>query len=116
MGPAYLLCSAWLWLLGRDPTSLKARYIIKSLRGLRYDHEVETEVGHFVMGGAAQRQEQPSQRLVLKEMWKDSTMRLQLISCLVLQMAQQLSGINAVFYYSTTFFEGVYVATVSLLS
>jgi SP family facilitated glucose transporter-like MFS transporter 3 len=26
------------WLLGRDPSSLKARYIIKRLRGLRYDH------------------------------------------------------------------------------
>jgi len=36
------------WLLGRDPSSLKARYIIKHLRGLRYDEEVETEVGHFV--------------------------------------------------------------------
>jgi len=43
------------WLLGRDPSSLKARYIIKQLRGLRYDHQVETEVGHFVMGGAAQK-------------------------------------------------------------
>jgi SP family facilitated glucose transporter-like MFS transporter 3 len=95
------------WLLGRDPNSLKARYIIKKLRGLRHDHEVETEVGHYVMGGAAQGSEQPSQSNVLKEMMSHSKIRLMLISCLVLQMAQQLSGSNAVFYYSTAFFEGV---------
>jgi len=95
------------WLLGRDPSSLKARYIIKRLRGLRYDHEVETEVGHFVMGGAAQRQEQTSQMAVLAEMWSQPKIRLLLVSSLILQMSQQFSGINAVFYYSTSFFEGV---------
>ena len=95
------------WLLGRDPNSLKARYIIKRLRGLRYDHEVETEVGHFVMGGAAQRQEKTSQMEVLKEMWEQKKIRLLLLSSLVLQTAQQFSGINAVFYYSTSFFDGV---------
>jgi SP family facilitated glucose transporter-like MFS transporter 3 len=95
------------WLLGRDSKSLKARYIIKRLRGLRYDHEVETEVGHFMMGGVAQRQGQTSQIAVLREMWGQSKTRLLLCSSLVLQMAQQFSGINAVFYYSTAFFEGV---------
>ena len=95
------------WLLGRDPKSLKARYIIKRLRGLRYDHEVETEVGHLVMGGAAQRQEQVSPIAVFGEMWRQPKIRKLLLSALALQMAQQLSGINAVFYYSTSFFEGV---------
>lgn len=95
------------WLLGRDPKSLKARYIVKRLRGLRYDHEVETEIGHFVMGGAAQRQESTSQVEVLKEMLSNTKTRTLLISSLFLQMAQQFSGINAVFYYSTSFFEGV---------
>lgn len=95
------------WLLGRDPKSLKARYIIKRLRGLRYDHEVEIEVGHFVMGGDAQKQEQSSQLAVLREMWHQDKIRVLLASSLVLQLSQQLCGINAVFYYSTTFFEGV---------
>jgi len=95
------------WLLGRDPNSLKARFIIKQLRGLRYDHEVETEVGHFVMGGAAQRTEQTSQKDILKEMMSRNKIRLLLMSALVLQMGQQFSGINAVFYYSTAFFDGV---------
>ena len=30
-----------------------------------------------------------------------------LLSCLALHVSQQLCGINAVFYYSTTFFDGV---------
>jgi SP family facilitated glucose transporter-like MFS transporter 3 len=95
------------WLLNRDPNSLRARYIIKRLRGLRYDHEVEAEVGNFVIGEAAQRQDSPSQGSVLKEMISHRKLRMLLGSCLVLQMAQQFCGINAVFYYSTSFFEGV---------
>ena len=107
-----LICAPFLlesprWLLARDPNSLKARYIIKKLRGLRHDHEVETEVGHFVMGGAAQRQESQSSFAVLGEMFSHRKLRILLVSSLVLQAAQQLSGINAVFYYSTSFFDGV---------
>lgn len=104
---ASLLLESPRWLLGRDPKSLKARYIIKRLRGLRYDHEVETEVGHFILGGSAQRQEKTSQFDVLAEMWSQPRIRFLLLSSLFLQMAQQLSGINAVFYYSSTFFKGV---------
>ena len=43
------------WLLNRDPKSSKARYVIKQLRGLRHDYEVEQEVGHFVVGCDKQR-------------------------------------------------------------
>jgi len=95
------------WLLGRDPKSLKARYILKRLRGLRYDHEVETELGHMVMGGAAQQQEQTSTIAVLSDMWSQPRVRKLLLASFVLQAAQQFSGINAVFYYSTSFFQGV---------
>jgi SP family facilitated glucose transporter-like MFS transporter 3 len=95
------------WLLGRDAKSLKARYIIKRLRGLRYDHEVETEVGYFVMGEHAQHADSTSPSAVLREIWGQPKIRKLLASSLVLQAGQQLCGINAVFYYSTTFFEGV---------
>lgn len=95
------------WLLSRDPKSLKARYIIKNLRGLRHDHEVETEVGLLLVGGDAQKQDQESQIAVLREMWSRRKIRTLLLSALVLQISQQLCGINAVFYYSTMFFEGV---------
>ena len=69
--------------------------------------KVETEIGHLVMGGAAQRQEQTSTWAVLQEMIDQPKIRTLLLSALFLQMAQQFSGINAVFYYSTTFFDGV---------
>mmetsp|Transcript_20187 Transcript_20187/g.36653 ORF Transcript_20187/g.36653 Transcript_20187/m.36653 type:complete len:649 (+) Transcript_20187:80-2026(+) len=109
---AQLLLSPFLlesprWLLGRDPRSLKARYIIKQLRGMRYDHEVESEVENFILGGAAQRSESVSQWAILSEMVSHSKLRMLFASSLILQMAQQLCGINAVFYYSTSFFEGV---------
>lgn len=97
------------WLLNRDPDSPKARYIIKQLRGLRYDHEVEQEVGNFLMGSDKQRvdNETSSQYDIVKEMWDKPKIRKLLISSLILQVSQQLCGINAVFYYSTSFFEGI---------
>jgi SP family facilitated glucose transporter-like MFS transporter 3 len=109
---AQLLLSPFLlesprWLLGRDPRSLKARYIIKQLRGMRYDHEVDSEVENFIIGGAAQRSESVSQWAILSEMVSHNRLRVLFASSLILQMAQQLCGINAVFYYSTSFFEGV---------
>ena len=43
----------------------------------------------------------------LYDLFRDQHVRLLLVSCLVLQISQQLCGINAVFYYSTMFFEGL---------
>lgn len=95
------------WLLNRDPKSLRARYVIKRLRGLRNEQEVEREVGHFIIGESAQHQEEGDEGNTLKEIWSHKKRRNLLISCLILQMAQQLSGINAVFFYSTAILEGV---------
>mmetsp|Transcript_28254 Transcript_28254/g.58700 ORF Transcript_28254/g.58700 Transcript_28254/m.58700 type:complete len:706 (-) Transcript_28254:269-2386(-) len=104
------------WLLGRNPNSSKARFIIKKLRGFRYDEEVETEVGHYL--GASKRQgaddegsqgdgKKGSKKNAMAEMFADKKVRLLVISTLVLQVANQLSGINAVFFYSGLFFDGV---------
>ena len=41
------------------------------------------------------------------DLLRDKQMTSLVTAALVLQMGQQLCGINAVFYYSTTFFEGV---------
>ncbi|KAL7517563.1 hypothetical protein ACHAWX_002479 [Stephanocyclus meneghinianus] len=109
------------WLLGRNRNSAKARFIIKKLRGFRYDEEVETEVDHFVGAAITQQlgcdgngdgddvetSKNSSSGSVMAEMFADRKVRLLVISTLVLQAAQQLCGINAVFYYSGLFFEGV---------
>lgn len=102
------------WLLSRNPDSLRARYIVKNLRGFRTDMEVEDEVGHILTGGHKHGDDQgnncnKSATMVemLSEIWENDKLRLLLISSFVLHAGQQLSGCNAVFYYSTLFFEGV---------
>ena len=40
------------------------------------------------------------------ELLEDKSARSLLGACLTLQLCQQLCGINAVFYYSTSFFHG----------
>lgn len=102
-----LLLESPRWLLNRNPDSLRARYIIKQLRGLRSEDEVEQEVGNFLIGESAQHADKADGGSVLRELWNHRKRRLLLISSLILQMGQQFSGINAVFYYSTSFFEGV---------
>eukprot|EP00558_Chaetoceros_sp_UNC1202_P003943 CAMPEP_0197242246 /NCGR_PEP_ID=MMETSP1429-20130617/8048_1 /TAXON_ID=49237 /ORGANISM="Chaetoceros sp., Strain UNC1202" /LENGTH=696 /DNA_ID=CAMNT_0042702235 /DNA_START=55 /DNA_END=2145 /DNA_ORIENTATION=- len=107
---APMLLESPRWLLSKKPGSRKARYIIKKLRGLRYDHEVETEVDHFVSAmhtRNADPDEKEKKTISFMDMVADKNLRLLVVSALVLQAVQQLSGINAVFYYSTTFFEGV---------
>ena len=108
-----LLISAFLlesprFLLLRDRESSEARHIIKNLRGLETDEEVEEEVNTFMNDGGDEKSgEEESMMALLGEMWSKPRIRLLLISSLVLQVSQQLCGINAVFYYSTIFFQGV---------
>ena len=107
-----ILCAPFLlesprWLLSMNPESKKARYIIKKLRGLRYDHEIETEVDHFVSAMNAQAGEKGTKAAGFSEMIQDKNVRLLVVSCFILQVSQQLCGINAVFYYSTALFDGV---------
>ena len=96
------------WLLSRDPNSKRARVIIKKLRGMRYDYEVSTEANHYIAACRAQGvSDDTDTNGAFVEMFRDQDIHVLLLSCLGLQMAQQLCGINAVFYYSTDFFEGV---------
>jgi MFS transporter, SP family, solute carrier family 2 (facilitated glucose transporter), member 3 len=50
---------------------------------------------------------EPTRAEIFAEMWDHGSIRILLISAVLLNMTQQLSGINAVFYYSTQFFQGV---------
>lgn len=100
------------WLLGRNRNSAKARFIIKKLRGFRYDEEVETEVDHFVGaaitqhldcgdesdyvlgydGDESKAQKEKSSGSAMAEMFADKNVRVLVVSTLVLQAAQQLCG------------------------
>ncbi|KAL3827197.1 hypothetical protein ACHAXA_006752 [Cyclostephanos tholiformis] len=99
------------WLLSHDPKSINARHIIKKLRGLRYEHEVEMEAAHFISASHVQacdnNDDHTSSGIAFVSMLMDKQVRRLLICSLVLQMAQQFCGINAVFYYSTMLFDGV---------
>lgn len=88
------------WLLGRNSESAEARFAIKKLRGFRYDEEVETEVEHYLGASKAQsvetdKSEKGSPKNATAELFADKKVRLLLVSSLVLQVASQLSGINA---------------------
>ena len=84
------------WLLGRDPDSAEARFVIKKLRGFRYDEEVETEVEHYVGASKCQSCESDDgtkkPKNATAELLADKKVRLLLVSSLVLQVSSQLSG------------------------
>ena len=100
-GVLQLFMTPWLlesprWLLSRNRDSPKARFIIKKLRGSRYDEEVETEVDHFIGAAATQDPDdtefKKESRSVVKAMFADKNVRVLVVSTLVLQAAQQLCG------------------------
>ena len=108
-----LLCAPILlesprWLLNRDPNSRRARFIIKKLRGLHYDYEIDMEADNYISASKIQSME-PSTvgESPVMQMLHDKKVRLLVVSAIFLQMGQQLCGINAVFYYSTSFFNGI---------
>ena len=92
------------WLLGKDPDSEEARYIIQKLRGFRYDDEIETEVDHFLgalqcqslvnstsSGGDGKRRSRTAAGATA-ELFSDRSIRLQLVSSLLLQVSKMMSG------------------------
>lgn len=97
------------WLLNRDINSLEARLAIKRLRAFRSNRDVEHEVQNYLFASARHKTARHSAHSTgaIWDLITAKDVRILLVSSIVLQIAQQLSGINAVFYYSTTFFEGV---------
>lgn len=106
---SYLLESP-RWLLSNDTDSQHARKNIQKLRGFRSAKEVEDEVQHFIFASNLNKTDDKDDgagHSALFSLLNSKDMRYLFFSALVLQAGQQLCGICAVFYYSTTFFEGV---------
>lgn len=96
---AILFLSPWLlesphWLLQHNPKSEKARSILGDLRNLSNKDTIETEVVHLLTATKAQG---GGGAVSLADILADPNYRLLMISAIVYHVAQQLSGINAVF-------------------
>jgi SP family facilitated glucose transporter-like MFS transporter 3 len=97
------------WLLGRDENSVEARVVIKKMRGFRNEEEITAEAQNYIFASQKHKTKFTSAHSggAMLDLLKSREVRVLVVSSVTLQMAQQLCGINAVFYYSTTFFEGV---------
>jgi len=112
-----LLISRWLlesprWILGHNPDSGKARFIIKAIRGYQSVSQIEEEVDHFVASSKSHKvasdvEDHTLSNNAIAEMFRDPTTRFLLFCATFLNMAFQFCGISAVFYYSGMFFKGV---------
>ena len=97
------------WLLSISESSRRARKVIKRLRGFRTEEDVEAEVNNFLFANQKHKTKFASAHSIAAfwDVLTDPKIRLLVVSAVVLQAAQQLSGINAVFYYSNFFFADV---------
>jgi len=73
----------------------------RALRRLRASNNVEEDIEEM---RAEQRAQQSESTISMTELICSPTLRSPLIISIVMQLSQQLSGINAVFYYSTGLF------------
>lgn len=97
------------WLLSNNSLSAAARVAIKQLRGYRHDEDVEAEVENFICASSKHKTGRSSAHSsgALWDLVHCKEMHVLVVASVFLQMAQQFCGINAVFYYSTSFFNGV---------
>mmetsp|Transcript_13917 Transcript_13917/g.20893 ORF Transcript_13917/g.20893 Transcript_13917/m.20893 type:complete len:642 (-) Transcript_13917:1518-3443(-) len=110
-----LLCAPHLlesprWLLDRDENSQDARLALQLLYGFRDVEQIEHEVSHIVGATAYYNlaaQESGPPVSALRSIYEDPLVRPLMLSSIALHVAQQLCGINSVFYYSTMFFNGI---------
>ncbi|KAK9885926.1 hypothetical protein WA026_013804 [Henosepilachna vigintioctopunctata] len=73
----------------------------KALRRLRASNHVEEDIEEM---RAEERAQQTESSISMMELICSPTLRAPLVIGVVMQLSQQLSGINAVFYYSTSLF------------
>ncbi|KAK0078822.1 hypothetical protein PV325_002075 [Microctonus aethiopoides] len=73
----------------------------RALRKLRASNQVEEDIEEM---RAEERAQQAESTISMSELICSPTLRAPLVIGVVMQLSQQLSGINAVFYYSTNLF------------
>ncbi|CAL8113551.1 unnamed protein product [Orchesella dallaii] len=73
----------------------------KALKKLRASNDVEDDVEEMK---AEQRAHSQEARISMLQLLRSSSFRMPLVIAVTMQLSQQFSGINAVFYYSTTLF------------
>lgn len=105
------ICPAILQLLLLPVCPESPRYLLitkqweeearKALRRLRASNQVEEDIEEM---RAEERAQQAESRISMTELICSPTLRAPLIIGVVMQLSQQLSGINAVFYYSTNLY------------
>ncbi|XP_024936497.1 glucose transporter type 1 isoform X6 [Cephus cinctus] len=105
------ICPAILQLLLLPVCPESPRYLLitkqweeearKALRRLRASNQVEEDIEEM---RAEERAQQSESTISMTELICSPTLRAPLIIGVVMQLSQQLSGINAVFYYSTSLF------------
>ncbi|XP_037079932.1 glucose transporter type 1-like isoform X2 [Pollicipes pollicipes] len=82
-------------------TKQKEQEARKALRQLRHCNNIEDDVEEMK---TEERAQQAEARFTMLQLVKSPALRSPLIIAIVMQLSQQLSGINAVFYYSTDIF------------
>ncbi|XP_025267041.1 glucose transporter type 1 isoform X12 [Camponotus floridanus] len=105
------ICPAILQLLLLPVCPESPRYLLitkqweeearKALRRLRASNQVEEDIEEM---RAEERAQQAESTISMTELICSPTLRKPLVIGVVMQLSQQLSGINAVFYYSTNLF------------
>lgn len=88
--PRYLLISKGQEQAARD-----------ALRRLRNTSNIEDDIDEM---RAEEQAQQAESKITMFELLRSPTLRMPLLIAIVMQLSQQLSGINAVFYYSTNLF------------
>eukprot|EP01031_Cornospumella_fuschlensis_P024742 gene24742-29898_t len=97
------------YLLNMDPASRMARINIKKLRAFRSVQDVEQEVQHYLFSMQKHKTIYTSAHSIYAYndlIFHAVELRVLVMCSIMLQIAQQLSGINVVFYYSTMFLGG----------
>ena len=80
---------------------MTTRQFFSALKKLRNSKDIEDDIEEMKAEELAQKAEA---KIGLCELLRSPSLRLPLLIAVVMQLSQQLSGINAVFYYSTNLF------------